>query len=130
MASKLLIDEIQGERTKWARSTIVYGTLNVIIRLFLILFSGIVAAGKTLADSFEFSFKWISVIAAAVAILTAIDSWLKPRDKWRGFMEDRDDISDLLISAQASQGDDTTTLDKFRNQFKELRRRHRNKNVY
>ena len=130
MASQLLTQEIQGERTKWARSTIVYGTTNVIIRLFLIFASGIVAAGKTLADSFEFSFKWISVIAAAVAILTAIDSWLKPRDKWRGFLEDRDDLSDLLIRAQASQNDSTTPLDKLRNEFKELRHRHRNKNVY
>ena len=126
-----LISEMQDERKKWARSTIVYGTANVVLRLILIIISGIVAAGNNLSDSYAaFLVKWVSVFALAVTILTAIDSWLKPRDKWRGFMEDRDDLSNLLIRAQHIQSTGAASLDELREEFNQLRHRHRDKNVY
>ena len=131
MSSNPLIVEMQEERKKWARSTVVYGTVNVAARLFLILASGIVAAEKNLFDSSAgFLVKWVPVLALAVTVVTAFDSWLKPRDKWRGFMEDRDDLSDLLIRAQKSESVDANVFDILRGEFSKLRRRHRNKNVY
>ncbi|HMF55979.1 MAG TPA: hypothetical protein VK619_06445 [Pyrinomonadaceae bacterium] len=131
MSSNPLIAEMQGERRKWARSTVVYGTLNVAARIFLILASSIVSAEKNLIDSSAgFLVKWVPVLALAVTTVTAIDTWLKPRDKWRGFMEDRDALSDLLIRAQKPQIDDATNFDKLTGDFSKLRRRHRNKNVY
>src|SRR5688572_2722155 len=131
MSSSPLIAEMQTERRKWARSTVTYGTVNVVTRVFLILASGIVAAEKNLSDSHSgFLVKWVPLLALGVTVITAFDTWLKPRDKWRGFMEDRDDLSDLLIRSQESAGVNAASFDQLRQEFGELRRRHRNKNVY
>jgi hypothetical protein len=131
MSSDQLIVEMKDERKKWARSTIVYATLNVAFRLLLILASAIVAAQNNLKESPVSSLvRWVPAFALAVSILTGLDSWLKPRDKWRGFMEDRDDLSDLLIIAQTEQDTNSEHYDNLRKAFKDLRLRHRNKNVY
>lgn len=131
MSSNPIITEMQGERKKWARSTVVYGTLNVASRIFLIIASSIVSAEKNLIDSSAgFLVKWVPVLALAVTVITAFDTWLKPRDKWRGFMEDRDDLSNLLVRAQSPQIDNATDFDKLTEDFRKLRRRHRIKNVY
>jgi hypothetical protein len=131
MSSHPLIGEMQTERTKWARSTKLYGAINVIARLFLITASSIVAVEKNLLGSHAgFLVTWVPVLALAVTVVTSIDTWLKPRDKWRGFMEDRDDLTDLLIHAQKTENADATFTDKLAEEFTKLRRRHRTKNVY
>ena len=131
MSSNPLLTEMQTEHKKWARSTVLYGTTNVAVRLFLIIASGLVAAEKSVFTSTGvIATKLIPLLAVAVTLVTAIDTWLKPRDKWRGFMEDRDDLADLLIRAQKSSTIDDTYADKLRDEFSKLRRRHRNKNVY
>jgi hypothetical protein len=131
MSSNSLIAEMQDERKKWARSTRIYGALNIAARLFLILASAIVAAEKNLLESYGgFLGRSVPLLAVAVTVVTAFDTWLKPRDKWRGFMEDRDNLSDLLIRAQLPENVEASFLDNLRNEFSRLRRRHRNKNVY
>ena len=131
MSSDPLLDEMQKEHYKWSRSTVFYGATNVAIRLFLIIASGLVAADKSIFTSDTvLGAKVIPLLAVAVTVVTAIDSWLKPRDKWRGFMEDRDDLADLLIRVQKSPTADMSATDKLRDDFNKLRRRHRNKNVY
>ncbi len=131
MSSDPLFTEMQIEHNKWSRSTVFYGATNVAIRLFLILASGLVAADKSIFETGSvMGVKAIPLLAVAVTVVTAIDSWLKPRDKWRGFMEDRDDLADLMIRAQKSPTTETGPPDKLREDFIKLRRRHRNKNVY
>lgn len=131
MSSDPLLVDMQVERKKWARSTIIYATLNIVFRVLLILISGIVAVQNNLNGSpIGFLVKWVPILALAVTILTAFDSWIKPRDKWRGFMEDRDDLSDLVIRAQTKSTNTVPALDDIREEFRALRRRHRNKNVY
>lgn len=124
-----LADQIKREYRKWAFSTKVYGTIYVIVRAFLIIATTIVAAQKNLSESSaQFLANWVPVLAVLVTIVTSIDTWMKPRDKWRGFMEDRDDLSDLVIRVESST--DTGLFDSLRNDFKKLRSRHRSKNVY
>ena len=131
MSSHPLIVEMQTERRKWARSTMLYGAINVIARLFLIVASTIVAAEKNLLGSRAgFLVTLVPLLALGVTVVTAIDTWLKPRDKWRGFMEDRDDLTDVLIRAQKTENADPTFFDKLTDEFAKLRRRHRIKNVY
>jgi hypothetical protein len=131
MSADHLIIDIQKEQKKWARSTMFYAACNGIFRVLLILASGIVAAQNNLKESpASFLVRWVPILALGVTILTALDSWLKPRDKWRGFMEGRDHLSDLLLRAQATQSADLTYSDNLRKEFAELRERHRNKNVY
>jgi hypothetical protein len=131
MASDPLLDEMQSEHHKWSRSTVFYGAANVAIRLFLILASGLVAADKSIFEGGSLGgTKVVPILAVAVTVVTAIDSWLKPRDKWRGFMEDRDDLADLVIRVKKSSTSEPASTDKVREDFTKLRRRHRNKNVY
>lgn len=131
MAIEPLATEMQKEYRKWAFSTKVYGTAYVIVRVFLIIASSIVAAEKNLGDSYGGSLvRAVPVLALAVTIFTSLDTWMKPRDKWRGFMEDRDDLCDLVIRVKSVENPGTDPLDGLRKEFKELRARHREKNVY
>jgi hypothetical protein len=126
-----LTTEMQDEHRKWARSTRAYGTINPTLRTFLIVASAAVSARNALEGSpLSFLVWWVPVLALAITVLTAVDSWLKPRDKWRGFMTDRDDLADLIIQAGFIQSADHASLDKLRAEFSDLRRRHREKNVY
>ena len=126
----VLFSEVQSESRKWSLSTKVYGTVNVLVRVFLIVASSIVGAEKTIAPSRIGGLaQWVPAFALAVTIVTALDTWLKPREKWRGFMVDRDDIADLTIRISAAQ-DKGADMEELREEFSKLRRRHREKNVY
>jgi hypothetical protein len=97
----------------------------------LIIASGVVAAEKNLGDSaIAFIVKWIPALALLVTVFTSLDTWMKPRDKWRGFMEDRDDLNDLSIRLESSQDPNSAKTDEIRTEFRNLRARHREKNVY
>src|SRR5215210_846646 len=77
------------ELKSWKMQTKVYGAVNVFDRIFLIIGSAVVAADQTFLDSRgEFLLPWISVLAVCVTVVAAFDAWLKPREKWRGFMAD------------------------------------------
>lgn len=125
-----LIREMAREHRRWAFSTRVYGTLYPTIRLFLIVASGLVAAKESLATTFQDFSYWAPPAAVSVTIVTALDTWLKPRDKWRGFMKDRDDLAALRIRAECVQPEDSAALEKLNAEFAELRRRHREENVW
>jgi hypothetical protein len=134
MSTETLVSQVELEHRKWSFSTKVYGTVNVLVRVFLIGASSIVAAEKTLggatASMLTQLAAWVPGMALGVTIVTALDTWLKPREKWRGFMEDRDDMADLLIRARSNAGSGGATDDSLREEFSRLRRRHREKNVY
>lgn len=130
MSTDPLITEMKKEHHKWSRSTVLYGGVNVAIRLFLIVASGLVAADKSLLTVTPLIGPVIPYLAVAVTVVTAIDSWLKPRDKWRGFMEDRDDLADILLQLTQPAPNYSDSPDSLRKEFTRLRRRHRNKNVY
>lgn len=84
MDHQLLFAEMTREHRKWAFSTKVYGTLYPAIRFYLIVASGLVAAKEPLTTTplGELAL-WVPVLAVSVPIVTALDTWLKPRDKWR-----------------------------------------------
>jgi hypothetical protein len=130
MNHELLVKEMEIEHKKWSFSTKVYGTLYPTIRFFLIGASGLVAAKESLVTTFGGIATWVAPIAVSVTIVTALDTWLKPRDKWRGFMRDRDDLATLRIRADAADPHDSAALDKLIADFAELRRRHRDENVW
>ena len=73
---------------------------------------------------------WVPIMALLVSIVTAIDTWMKPREKWRGFMRDRDDRADLILRARGLHTHDGEASDEIRRAFADLRRRHHEANVY
>ncbi|HET9792374.1 MAG TPA: hypothetical protein VFR08_13830 [Candidatus Angelobacter sp.] len=134
MPTETLLSEVEGEKRKWSFSTKVYGTANVFIRVFLICASSVVAADKTIGAATTSMLaqlgQWVPGLALGVTIVTALDTWLKPRDKWRGFMEDRDAITDLLIRVRKDASSGGAAADSLREEFLKLRQQHREKNVY
>ena len=130
MAPDTLLADMKDEYRKWRFSTRVYGTLYPASRTFLIVSSGLVAAKESLVESpLSGLVAWIPVLAFAVTIVTSLDTWIRPRDKWRGFMQDRDDLMTLIHQAESHSLDgqhrDVTIAG-----LADLRRRHHDKNVY
>jgi hypothetical protein len=116
-----LLDEMNRELTCWKRRTTQYGTAYYLSRIILIVASAVVAAGTRLASISS----WVPTLALLVTILTSLDAWLKPRERWRGFMESRDELADLLIRASEEMED----RPRLREEFRTLRRAHREKNL-
>jgi len=99
--------------------------------VFLIIASAVVAGQDALRASVAaFVTGWVPVLALAVTVFTTLDTWMKPRDKWRGFMEDRDALDDLRLRVEARGPATAGAVDTLRDEFTLLRKRHREKNVY
>jgi hypothetical protein len=122
---------VDGFYQSWARQTKFYGAVSSVIRVALIISTAVVGAEKTLEQSMNIKNAAVfSILALAVAIGTAFDAWLKPREKWRGFMSDRDDAKTLLIKVRATSPTDLAKHDAFLDEFRSIQRRHIEKNVY
>ena len=122
---------IDGFYKSWARQTKFYGAVSSVVRVALIISTAIVGAEMTLKQSMNIKNAAVfSILALAVAVGTAFDAWLKPREKWRGFMSDRDDVKALLMKVQATDQNDLSKHDAFLDEFRSIQRRHVEKNVY
>jgi hypothetical protein len=114
------------ELRRWRVATVNYGLTYYASRLALISASATVAAKENLNGGHgEWLIGWVPILALSVAILTALDTWLKPQQKWRGFMESRDNLTDLMVRWQNG-----LSIDETRSSFNELRIRHRELNVF
>ena len=126
-----LMQEIEKEYATWRVGTTSYGAFYRGFRVFLIGASAVVAVGTNLADTpLEFLTRWIPVLALLVSIITAIDTWMKPQVRWRGFMDDRDKLSDLKIRLKACDPSDKGCVDAVRVEFANLRSHHREQMVF
>ncbi|MEU2619393.1 hypothetical protein ABZ642_14705 [Streptomyces sp. NPDC007157] len=124
--SALLRKEMNRELVRWRRATLNYGVSYYVSRASLIIASAVVAADQNLADGKGTSIvQWVPVLALLVAILAALDTWLKPQQKWRGFMESRDKLASLMILAEHGLGQP-----EVRARFDALRAEHREKNIF
>jgi hypothetical protein len=79
----------------WGRMSRVYAFISVLLRGSLIIASSLVAArlgtGKFLGET------TLAAFSIYVAAGTGIEAWLKPREKWKGFMTDCENAEDLLV---------------------------------
>lgn len=124
--AELLQREIGREYRQWRLSTSVYGATYYVSRFVLIAGAATVAAEQGLSGtSLRSPSGWVPVLALVVAIVAAVDTWLKPRERWRGFMQSRDEINDLRIRAAG----DKPSLDHIREELRRLRERHRDHNI-
>jgi hypothetical protein len=121
-----LVKEMDREMRRWRVATFNYGVTYYLGRILLIFASAVVAADQNLGDGHgSWLIRWVPALALAVAVITAVDTWLKPQQKWRGFMESRDALADLRI-----QADGGMPADQVREKFLERRRQHRERNVF
>ncbi|MBK6874162.1 MAG: hypothetical protein IPJ14_19200 [Kineosporiaceae bacterium] len=121
-----LAAELEREYKNWRTATRAYGFTYYFSRVSLIILTAVVAAKESLADSFAGGLtSSVPVLAVAAAILTAFDTWLKPQQKWRGFMQSRDRIADLRMKFEGG-----LDRDQVRRQFDSIRRAHKESNVF
>ncbi|WAP60226.1 DUF4231 domain-containing protein [Streptomyces sp. S465] len=118
--------EIHREMRRWRVATVNYGVTYYLSRILLIVASAVVAADRNLSDGKgSFLVAWVPALALVVAVLTALDTWLKPQQKWQGFMESRDTLADLMVRSRHG-----LTAEEVREEFTALRRQHREKNIF
>ncbi|MER5480542.1 hypothetical protein ABT026_26750 [Streptomyces sp. NPDC002734] len=121
-----LVREMDREMRRWRVATVNYGVTYYLSRILLILASAVVAADQNLGGGHgSWLIGWVPALALMVAVMTAVDTWLKPQQKWRGFMESRDALADLMI-----QAGDGMPADQVRAKFLKLRQQHRERNIF
>ena len=124
--SARLDDELNNELKHWRWASRSYGVTYYTVRIILIIASAIVAASANLEGSVLSDLvRWVPALALLVAILTAIDTWLKPSQKWSGFLDSRDKLADLIL--RKDDGEPASTV---RAELLELRKEHRKANVF
>ncbi|MDX2818647.1 DUF4231 domain-containing protein [Streptomyces sp. PA03-5A] len=108
------------------RAAYVYGSTYYLSRLILITASAIVAAGQNLSGGVgTWLVAWVPVLSVLVASLTALDTWLKPQQKWKGSLETRDAVLDLLLRMDGGLDNGEA-----RQEFREIKDQHRNRNIF
>ncbi|MFE6946301.1 hypothetical protein [Streptomyces chartreusis] len=117
--------EIRRARRNFRIAAFNCGVTYYTSRVTLILASAVVAAGETLHGRMGWLIKWAPGLSLLVAVLTALDAWLKPQLKWQGLMESRDDLTDLLIRVEGG-----LTPEDARTRFVEIRAKHRDSNIF
>jgi hypothetical protein len=124
-----LKDRIEGYIASWRTMSHLYAAVSVVLRLALIIASAVLASKLFGVDWSHDNSRgaWLSVL---VGIGTAIDSWLKPRDKWKGFMTVCEQAEDLLMRLRNSDAGDDAKIDQYREEFQKLLEIHRDKNVF
>ncbi|MGC9382737.1 hypothetical protein [Streptomyces sp. MH13] len=121
-----LSKEMDREMRRWRVGTFNYGLTYYLSRILLILASAVVAADQNLGGGHgSWLIRWVPALALIVAVMTAVDTWLKPQQKWHGFMESRDALADLMIQAEAGM-----PTDQVRAKFLKLRQQHRVRNIF
>ena len=122
----VLRGELRRELRRWRVGTNAYGGTYYGLRIVLIAASAVVAADQNLGHAKgSWLLSWIPALSLLVAVTTAVDTWLKPQQKWRGFMESRDALADLLVQAEGG-----LPAEEVRARFLELRRQHRERNIF
>ena len=132
--SEEVIRTATDEYEKWKGSARLYATISRILRPLLIAATSVVAADKSLGQ-----WKWFAsvsdgwffpILAVLAAIGTGIEAWLKPAEKWKGFLADRDVMDGLAILARSTDPNDTGALLKVLERVKEAQAKHVKDNVY
>jgi hypothetical protein len=104
-----------------------YASASIVLRVTLIVASAIVAAKVGLKSVPDITFAVLSLIVAAG---TALEAWVKPREKWKGFMTDCENAEDLLMRLENTEATDLKSIDDLRREFQTIVKSHREKNVY
>jgi hypothetical protein len=112
----------------WRRMSRVYAGISIVLRGTLIIASALVAAklgsGRILGDTAA------AILSVYVAAGTGVEAWLKPREKWKGFMTDGEDAEDLLMRLENADTPTQNQVDEFRITFQRILATHREKNVF
>jgi hypothetical protein len=112
----------------WRRMSRVYAGISIVLRGTLIVASALVAAhlggGRFLGGTST------AALSIYVAAGTGLEAWLKPREKWKGFMTDCENAEDLLMRLENVDPPPPQGVDDLRIEFQRILSTHREKNVF
>ena len=115
----------------WKQQARIYGTISSLLRPFLIVCTALVAGDKAIRPYMSANAEGLfTALSIVVGICTSLDAWLKPREKWRGFLADRDAANILLMKARSVDRVDSTKIDALLEELRLIEQRHIEKNVY
>ena len=112
----------------WRTMSRFYAGVSIVLRGTLIVGSALVAA-KVGADKLLNGW-WAGFLSVYVAAGTGLEAWLKPREKWKGFMTDCENAEDLFLRLDNIGEANLERVDHFRAEFQQLVAMHREKNVF
>jgi hypothetical protein len=113
---------------KWRAMSRFYGSISFFLSVTLIVASALVAAKLGIViRGFETS---VAVLSVYVAAGTGVQAWLKPREKWKGFMTDYENAEDLVMRLDNADASDPAQVEKLRVEFQSILAIHREKNVF
>jgi hypothetical protein len=121
---------VSDDYKNWKCQTIFYNATSDVFRVSLIILTATVAARNTLTRLDNAHPLLFPILAAVTAIVTALDAWLKPREKWKGFMSDRDAAHILLMQVKNADPNDLAKINEYVEDLRKLEERHVDKNVY
>jgi hypothetical protein len=125
-----LREAVLNDYTSWKNQTIFYNVASDVFRVSLIILTSLVAARTTLTWLDHAHPLLFPLLAVITAVLTALDAWLKPREKWKGFMNDRYAAQLLLMLVKNTDPKDAAKIAAYVEELRKLEERHVEKNVY
>lgn len=110
-----LLRDVSKHREQWQWYGRFYGILYPATRISLIVATSIVAAEDTLDGTpLQPLVQWVAVLALLVAIVTSLDTWMKPAVRWQASVKARDDFEQLQEAIEeATDKADTAALAAF-----------------
>src|SRR2546423_24613 len=116
-----LLNQINWYKNTWARTMRMYGAGSAFLRVFIIAASACVAAKAAFVipihnlnipdTSVSAIVPFLSpTLSLLVAIFAALEAWLKPRDKWKGFMDVGQKAENIIVDLNSS--DDPVEIEK------------------
>jgi hypothetical protein len=120
-----LIRQAEHQRENARHLSYLLATIHITVRVMLIALAGIVAAQNNLLGSPLKSWvRWVPVMSLAVAIVTALDTWLKPGLMWKALVIYTIKIAALRDNLRAVDPSDQQAIEKLHQQFRELEEDH------
>jgi hypothetical protein len=127
---------IQRYVAAWKKMSWLYAFLSIFLRVTLIIASALVAIKVVNVKFYTdegirvIDLSWLPLLSVYVAIATGLEAWLKPREKWKGFMADCESAEDLLMCLENTAASDPKQIDEFRLKFQRILSLHREKTVF
>ena len=128
-----LLDDLKKATSReykmWKWSARLYSSISRGLQIAIIFASTAVVGGKTLERFLGPTEEWVPLLTLVIGAFTAVNFWLRPTQKWQGFLNDRDKLDGLCMRVRNADNKDEATIEQYADKFTELRLSHNERNV-
>src|SRR5437899_10488392 len=87
----------ENEHGKWTNSARLYASLSRSFQAIIIASGSAALGAKAIESIWGRCERWVPILAVVAGAFTAMESWLRPTQKWKGFLSDRDELDRIRI---------------------------------